>query len=200
MSTVVETLTDNRGFAVEGLLDCGAMGCYIDDGFVTAKSLPTEWLPRPVPVYNVDGTHKEGGPITCTATLQLRIKDHTEFFRFAVTNTGKTDIIVGFNWLQKTQPKYQLEDRRYYIRPLPVRVWNAFSWCGRGRVRGGWRGGGWIRFNTGILRVGIYHTVTIPLDTIPMMGRCSNLTKNARVSSIPVGFWKNCVFVFIFIY
>ena len=61
MSTVVETLTDKRGFAVEALLDCGAMGCYIDDGFVTAKSLPTERLPRPVPVYNADGTHNEGG-------------------------------------------------------------------------------------------------------------------------------------------
>ena len=69
MSTVVETLTDKRGFAVEALLDCGAMGCYINYGFVTAKNLPTEQLPRPVPVYNADGTHNEGGPITHTATL-----------------------------------------------------------------------------------------------------------------------------------
>ena len=65
MSTVVETLTDKRGFAVEALLDCGAMGCYIDDGFVTDKSPPTERLLRPVPVYNVDGTHNKGGPIIC---------------------------------------------------------------------------------------------------------------------------------------
>ena len=42
MSTVVEMLTDKRGFSVEALLDCGATGCYIDDGFVTSKSLPTE--------------------------------------------------------------------------------------------------------------------------------------------------------------
>ena len=30
--TVIETLIDRRGFAVEALLDCGATGCYIDDG------------------------------------------------------------------------------------------------------------------------------------------------------------------------
>jgi len=40
--TVIETLTDKRGFTVEALLECGETGCYIDDGFVTAKSLPTE--------------------------------------------------------------------------------------------------------------------------------------------------------------
>ena len=61
--TVIETLTDKRGFVVEALLDCRVTGCYIDDGFVTAKSFPTEQLPRPVPVYNADGTHNEGGPI-----------------------------------------------------------------------------------------------------------------------------------------
>ena len=54
-----------------------------------------------------------------------------------------------------------------------------------------------IGFNIGILRVRICHTITVPLDTIPMTGRGSNLTKNATVSyktvvsSIPMGFWKN---------
>ena len=69
VTTVIETLTDKRGFTVEALLDCGVTGCYIDDGFVTAKSLPTEQLPRPVPVYNADGTHNKGGSITHMAIL-----------------------------------------------------------------------------------------------------------------------------------
>ena len=97
--TVIETLTDRRGFAIEALLDCGAMGCYIDKGFAVTKNLPMEQLPRPIPVYNADGTHNEGGPISHTVTLRVQIKDHIEVFPFAVTNTGKTDLIIGFNWL-----------------------------------------------------------------------------------------------------
>ena len=102
--TIIETLTDRRGFTMEALLNCGAMGCYIDEGFANAKNLPMDHLPRPVPVYNADGSHNEGGPITHTVTLQLRVKDHIEVFPFTVTNTRKTDIIIGFNWLQKHNP------------------------------------------------------------------------------------------------
>ena len=63
-----------------------------------------ERLPHPILVYNADGTHNEGGPISHTVTLWVQIKDHMEVFPFAVTNTGKTDLIVGFNWLQKHNP------------------------------------------------------------------------------------------------
>ena len=39
---VIETLSDRRGFAIEALLDSGAMGCYINKGFAVAKNLPME--------------------------------------------------------------------------------------------------------------------------------------------------------------
>ena len=66
---MVETLTDRRGFMIEVLLDCGATGCYVDKGFALAENLPLDHLPRPIPVYNADGSHKKGGPITHTVTL-----------------------------------------------------------------------------------------------------------------------------------
>ena len=103
--TVIEILTDRRGFAIEALLNCGATGCYMNKGFAVAKSLPMEQLSRPIPVYYTVGTHNEGGPMKCTGTLQVQIKDHIEVFPFAITNTGKTDLIIGFNWLQKHNPQ-----------------------------------------------------------------------------------------------
>ena len=69
--TVIETLTDRRGFTMKALLDCGTTGCYINEGFANAKKLPMDHLPRPVPVYNADGSNNEGGPITHMVTLQL---------------------------------------------------------------------------------------------------------------------------------
>ncbi|KAG2119662.1 uncharacterized protein F5147DRAFT_564018, partial [Suillus discolor] len=52
-----------RTFDLKALLDSGATGCYIDEGFARAKGLTLESLPRPIPVYNADGSHNEGGPI-----------------------------------------------------------------------------------------------------------------------------------------
>ena len=67
--TIIKALTDRRGFTMEVLLDYGAMRCYINEGFVNVKNLPMDHLPRPLPVYNADGGHNEGGPITHTVTL-----------------------------------------------------------------------------------------------------------------------------------
>ncbi|KIK73030.1 hypothetical protein PAXRUDRAFT_111706, partial [Paxillus rubicundulus Ve08.2h10] len=57
-----------------------------------AKSLNLEALPRPIPVYNADGTFNEGGPIKFVINLRLQIHDHFEICSFAVTNTGKSNI------------------------------------------------------------------------------------------------------------
>ncbi|KAI6099446.1 hypothetical protein EV401DRAFT_1878178, partial [Pisolithus croceorrhizus] len=36
--------------------------------------------------------------------LRLSISDHSELFTCAVTNTGKSPLIVGFDWLHKHNP------------------------------------------------------------------------------------------------
>ena len=77
------------------------MWYYINEGLILANNLPMDHLPRLIPIYNADGSHNKGGPITHIVTLHLWIENHVEVFPFAVTNMGKTDIIVGFNWLQK---------------------------------------------------------------------------------------------------
>jgi hypothetical protein len=101
---VIETLDDRRGFTLDALLDCGATGCYVDEGFAKSKFLNMERLPRPIPVYNADGTHNEGGPIEHVVNLRLQIGSHSEVFPFAVTNTGKTDLIIGYTWLREHNP------------------------------------------------------------------------------------------------
>lgn len=103
-SVIICTLDYQCTFELNALLDCGATGCYIDEGFVRAKGLNLEPLPRPIPVYNADGSHNEGGPIRSVAKMHLQIQDHVKVFNFAVTNTGKTDLIIGYDWLRKHNP------------------------------------------------------------------------------------------------
>ena len=66
--TIVEMLTERRGFAMEVCLNCGAMACYIDKVFSNAKK-PMDHHPRPVLVYNADGNLNKEEPITLTVTL-----------------------------------------------------------------------------------------------------------------------------------
>jgi hypothetical protein len=100
----ITTLDDRRTFSLRGLLDSGATGCYIDKGFVQAKKINLETLPRSIPVYNADGSHNSNGPIQAVAKFRLQIADHVELCNFAVTNTGKADVIIGFDWLRKHNP------------------------------------------------------------------------------------------------
>lgn len=55
------TLDDQRHFSLQALVDSGCTGLLIDAGFVKAKGLNTCPLPRPIPVYNADGTLNKGG-------------------------------------------------------------------------------------------------------------------------------------------
>jgi len=45
--------------------------------------------------------------------------------------------------------------------------------------------GGWLRFATGIPRVGICHTITVPSDTTPVQGKGRNRTLIYAVSYKP---------------
>jgi len=63
------TLDDQHQFFLRGLVDSGCTGSSIDSGFVKAKGLNAQPLPRPIPVYNADGTLNNGGLITHTITL-----------------------------------------------------------------------------------------------------------------------------------
>ena len=100
----IHTLDDRQSFDISALLDSGATGCYIEEGFAQAKALNLESLPCAIPVYNADGSLNEGGPIRHVVNLCLQIDDHDEVFPFAVMKTGKSDIIIGFEWLRKHNP------------------------------------------------------------------------------------------------
>ncbi|EPQ49711.1 hypothetical protein GLOTRDRAFT_51725, partial [Gloeophyllum trabeum ATCC 11539] len=79
----------------EALIDSGAGGIFIDQKFVLMNKLKTVPIPRPIKVFNVDGTKNRQGLITKAAFLQTKIGDRIRSVRFLVTDLGKEDIILG---------------------------------------------------------------------------------------------------------
>lgn len=89
------TLDDQRQFSLQALVDSGCTGSSIDAGFVRAKGLNIHPLPRPIPVYNADGTLNKGGAITDYVTLRMTIGKHSERITFGVTDLGKSELFLG---------------------------------------------------------------------------------------------------------
>ena len=101
---VLQTVDTAMKFTVDCLLDSGATGCYIDESLARELGLNLERLAHPIPVYNVDRTPNEAGPIRYVVPLRLKVGDHVETITFAVTNTGPNKIILGHSWLRRHNP------------------------------------------------------------------------------------------------
>src|SRR5882724_3378323 len=91
--------------SVKALIDSGATGMFINIEFVRLKNIRTHWLPREIPVYNVDGTPNKAGHITEVVDLIVQYKDHSERATFHITGIGRTKIILGHMWLMEHNPK-----------------------------------------------------------------------------------------------
>ena len=74
----IVTLDTGKTLELEALLDCGAIGMFIDKEYVDAHKLSQQKLPRAIPVYNVDGTMNSTGSITHEVDLWIMVKGHYE--------------------------------------------------------------------------------------------------------------------------
>jgi hypothetical protein len=65
MSLAVDVEIESMDMAVrrctQALIDCGAMGCFIDIEWEKLKNIPTRPLTKPIPVYNVNSTTNDTG-------------------------------------------------------------------------------------------------------------------------------------------
>ena len=58
--------------------------------FVRLKNIWTHWLPRVIPVYNIDGTPNEAGHITEVVNLIVQYKDHSKWVTSHVISISQT--------------------------------------------------------------------------------------------------------------
>ena len=127
---IATTIDDKRRFSIKALLDCGCTGSCIDKGFIRTKGINTKKYPRPIPVYNADGTTNSGGPISEYVEMTIRIGNHVERLEFAVSNLGKSEMFIGYEWLKIHNPtidwkKEKLEFNRCPIDCTPLIIPNS---------------------------------------------------------------------------
>ena len=91
--------------SIKALLDSRCTGSCIDETFVDKHGIETRELPKPIPVYNADGTPNANGMVTRMAQLRLTIGSHSELINFAVSTLDKNDVFLGHDWLQLHNPE-----------------------------------------------------------------------------------------------
>jgi hypothetical protein len=96
---ILTTLDDSQSLKTTALLNSGCTGSTINIRFVKQHNLPTQQLPRPIPVYNADGTLNSNNAITETCKLHMTIQDHIEDVNFAVFNIGNSHVYIEYDWL-----------------------------------------------------------------------------------------------------
>ena len=107
----VETTDTSVRRSTRALVDCGATGLFMDTQWARANNITTRSLARPIPVFNVDGSPNQTGPITEIADVVLRYRNHAERAQFAGTTLGKQNIILGYSWLRLHNPEVNWQTR-----------------------------------------------------------------------------------------
>lgn len=110
------TVANIFGIKVEtkALVDSGANISFIHRNFVEQHDLGT--IPHvPISLTNADGTNNVDGDITRACCLTVTIGDKTKDVIFLVSNLGKHDIILGYQWLADWNPRIE-----WYFRILDM--------------------------------------------------------------------------------
>ncbi|KAF8667173.1 hypothetical protein AX14_006392 [Amanita brunnescens Koide BX004] len=99
--------------------DSGCTRLCIDETFVDKHQIERRELPRPILVYNADGTPNANGMVTCMAQLRFTIGSHSELINFAVSTLDKNDIFLGHDWLQLHNPEIDWNQKTLVFTQCP---------------------------------------------------------------------------------
>ena len=111
-------LQGRKTVETQALIDSGAGGQFIDKNFVLRHDIRTKPIKDPISVFNVDGTPNRNPQITRYADIAISTGGEPSMERLLVTSLGKESMILGFPWLQHTNPKIDWKSGRMDI-PRP---------------------------------------------------------------------------------
>ena len=89
----------------QALLDSGASENLIDEETWRSLGIGSFKLPKPITIYNVDGTENKHGKITRYCWLKVRRGDKEHRMRFFLTGIEKDHFILGYPFLFAFNPQ-----------------------------------------------------------------------------------------------
>ncbi len=87
------------------LADSGATDNFINSQLLKRLQISYLPVPKPIKIWNVDGTLNQDGNITHYTDLQVKTGKETHVLRFLITNLGRDEVILGYPWFTAFEPK-----------------------------------------------------------------------------------------------
>ena len=97
------------------LLDSAAKGLLMNWTFVEKNHIPMIPLLKLIIPQNVDRTTNQSGKITHYTWAHIIFNDQQLLTRFLITNTGKSDVLLGLPWFKEHNPTIDRKTRRIFI-------------------------------------------------------------------------------------
>ena len=95
-----------KGQAVDtALIDSGATENFMNLKYAQNLQLPMQEMEDPQVVFNIDGTANKSGEIKYYTDLSIQTGQDFTLFRFFLTNTGTSKVILGYPWMCAIQPR-----------------------------------------------------------------------------------------------
>ena len=111
------------------LVDSGATDNFIDPRLLKRLKLGSRKLDRPRKIWNIDGTNNKAGLLTDYVELEVRTGKETANMEFLITDLGMEDMILGYPWLARFEPRFSWKDAAIYTAYLPIVV-RSLDWKG----------------------------------------------------------------------
>src|SRR5712692_8107408 len=100
----LQSQTGKHSIQKNTLIDSRATASFINWRLVNHYNMKTVPLPKEVVIHNVDNTTDVQGMLREQVFLAVQIQDHQEVLCFYVSDLGKDEIILGYNWLKHHNP------------------------------------------------------------------------------------------------
>ncbi len=92
------------------LADSGATDNFINSQLLKRLQISYLPVPKPIKIWNVDGTLNQDGNITHYTDLQVKTGKETHILRFLITNLGRDEVILGYPWFTAFEPKIRWKE------------------------------------------------------------------------------------------
>ena len=86
------------------LVDSGATENFMSLQYTKYLQFPIQQLPRPQPVFNVNGTPNKMGEIHYYTNLDVQTGQNHTKFQFLLTGLGEHKALLGYPWMAAVQP------------------------------------------------------------------------------------------------
>ena len=80
-------------------------------------------MAHPIPVYNADGMQNIGGSLKEWVRITIKIGTHEEEIDFGVSDLGKTNVFLGYDWLKTHNPEIDWVNNKIHFTQCPPRCW-----------------------------------------------------------------------------